>query len=94
MEGGFQKSLQLFVVNGNCVFEDDVCVDLSGVLDRKPNYANFPFLKLLASLCVDRLEVVDEVPYYATGLLSEFCVRARCPRVLVPIGGAAVKVHG
>ena len=32
MEGGFQKSLQLFVVNGYYVFEDDVCVDLSGVL--------------------------------------------------------------
>ena len=28
MEGGSQRSLQLFVVNGYCVFEDDVCVDL------------------------------------------------------------------
>ena len=43
MEGGFQKSLQLFVVNGYCVFEDDVCVDLLGGLDGRPNYANITF---------------------------------------------------
>ena len=44
MEGGFQKSLQLFVVNGYCVFEDDICVDLPDALDRKLNYANSPLL--------------------------------------------------
>ena len=48
MEGGCQKSLQLFFINGYCVFKDDVCVDLSGALDGKPNYANIPFSKLLA----------------------------------------------
>ena len=40
MEGGFQKSLQLFIITGYCVFEDDVCVDLSSVLDRKPKCGN------------------------------------------------------
>ena len=40
MEGGFQKSLQLFIITGYCVFGDDVCVDLSGVLNRKPNCGN------------------------------------------------------
>ena len=43
MEGGFEKSLHLFVFNGYCVFEDDVCVDLSSVLDGRPNYANITF---------------------------------------------------
>ena len=43
MEGGFQRSLQLFVVNGYCVFEDDVCVDPSSVLDERPNYSNITF---------------------------------------------------
>ena len=46
MEGGFQKSLQLFVVKGYCVFEDYIYVDLSGVLNGKPNYANVPFSSL------------------------------------------------
>ena len=41
--GDFQKSLQLFVAYEYCVFEDDVCVDASGVLDGRPNYANFTF---------------------------------------------------
>ena len=70
MEGGFQKSLQLFIVNGYCVFEDDVYVDISIVLDGKPNYTNFPFPKLFARPCVDRPEVVDKVPDYATTLIS------------------------
>ena len=47
MEGGFQRSLQLFVVNGYCVFEDDVCVDLSGALDKRPNYANHHLFRAL-----------------------------------------------
>ena len=46
MEGGFLKSLQLFVANGYCVFEDNICVDLAGVLDGKLNYANVPLSKL------------------------------------------------
>ena len=53
MEGDFQKSLQLFFTNGYCVFEDNVCVDLSSVLDGKPNYANVPFSKLFVWPCVD-----------------------------------------
>ena len=53
MEGGFQKSPQLFVTNGCCVFEDNVCVDLSGVLDGKPNYANVPFTELFIRPCID-----------------------------------------
>ena len=42
MEGGFQKSPQLFVANGCCVFEDNFYVNLSSVLDGKPNYAKVP----------------------------------------------------
>ena len=42
MEGGFQKSLQLFVANGYYEFEDDIRVDLLDVLDGKPDYANSP----------------------------------------------------
>ena len=35
------------------MFEDDVCVNLSGVLDGKPNYAKVPFLELIIGPCVD-----------------------------------------
>ena len=48
MEGGFQKSLQLFVANGYCVFEDDIDVDLPYVLDRKHDYANSPIPEFFA----------------------------------------------
>ena len=82
MEGGFRKSLQLSVASGYCVFEDDICVDLSGVLDERPNYANIPFSELLARPCVDRLEVLDGGPDYATAFLTEFFSRARCPPCL------------
>ena len=92
MEGGFQKSLQLFVVNGYHVFEEDVSVDLSGVLDSRPNYANVTFSMLFAGPCVDRLEVMDKGPGYATALLSEFCAGARCPPMSAPSRGATVKV--
>ena len=30
------------------MFEDDLCVDLSGVQDGKPDYANVPFSELFA----------------------------------------------
>ena len=76
------------------MFEDDVCVDLSGVLDGKPNYANVPFSELFARPCIDRPEVMDEGPNYATTLLLELCARARCPLVLTPFGVAAIKVQG
>ena len=35
MEGGFQRFVHLFFVNGYCVIEDYICVDLSGVLDGR-----------------------------------------------------------
>ena len=69
MEGDFQKSVQLFVANGYCVFENDVCVDLSGVLYGKPNYANVPFSKFFVGPCLDWPEVMDEGPNYAIALL-------------------------
>ena len=94
MEGGFQKSLQLFVSNGYCVFEDNICVDRSSVLDGKPNYANVPLSELFVRPCVDRSEVLDGGLDYATALLSEFFARARCPRVLVPYRVSSVKVYG
>ena len=45
--GDFDKSLQLFVTYGYCVFEDDVCVDLSGILDRRSKYVNITFFRAL-----------------------------------------------
>ena len=75
------------------MFEDDVCVDLSGVLIGKPNYANIRFSKLFLGPCVDRHEVIEEGPDYGTALLSEFCIRARCPLVLAFSRGATVKVY-
>ena len=89
MEGGFHKSLQLFVANGYYLFEDDVCVDLDG----KTNHANVPFSKLFVGPFIDRSKVMDEGPDYAISLLSEFYARARCPPMLVPSGGAAVQVY-
>ena len=79
MEGGFQKSLQLFVAYGYCVFEHDICVDLPDVLNGKPDYANAPLLEFLAGACVDRPEVLDGKPCYANSPLPEFFARARCP---------------
>ena len=35
------------------MFEEDICVDLSGVLDGKLNYANVPLSKLFSRPCVD-----------------------------------------
>ena len=61
MEGDFQRSLQLFIINGYCVFEDDVCVHPSSVLDGRPNYTNITFLGLFARPCVDWPEVIDKV---------------------------------
>ena len=43
--------------------------------------------------CVDRSEVMDEGPNYATALLSKFCARARCPPVLTPSGVATIDVQ-
>ena len=103
MKGGFQKFLQLFVVNGYCVFEDNVCVDLSGARDGKPNYANVPSSELLEGPCVDWPKVMNEVSDYSIALLSESYAMARCPPpppppppppVLEPFGGVAVKVYG
>ena len=51
------------------MFEDDVCVDLSSVLDGKPNYANVPFSELFVGPCVDRPEVMAKGPDHVTALL-------------------------
>ena len=75
------------------MFEDDVCVNLSGVLDGKSNYVNIPFLGLFARPCGDRPEVMDEGPNFATALLLELCAGARCPHVLAHSEGAMVKAH-
>ena len=76
------------------MFEDGVCVDLSGVLDGRPNYANITFAGLFARPCIDRREVMDKGPDYAAGLPLESYVGARSPPVLAPFGGATVKVYG
>ena len=78
MGGDILKSLQLFAANGYCVFENNVCVNLSGVLDGRPNYAEITFSGLFVGPCIYRLEVMDEVPDYATALLSEFYARVKC----------------
>ena len=93
MEGGFQKYPQLFVVNGYCVFEDDICVDLSGVLDGRLNYANITFSGLFVGPRVDWPEVIDNGPDYAIGLLSGL-MGLGAPPMLAPSGGAEVKVYG
>ena len=77
--GRLRSSLQLFVVSGYCVFEDDACVDLLGVLDGKPSYANITFSGFFVGPCVDRPKVIDKGPAYAAGLLSGFHAGARCP---------------
>ena len=59
------------------MFEDDIYVDPSGVLDGRPNYADITFSELFAGPCVDRSEVLDEGPDYATTLLSKFYAGAR-----------------
>ena len=64
------------------MFEADVCVNLSGVLDGKPNYANVPLSELFSWPCIAWPEIMNKGPSYATALLSEFCARARCPPVL------------
>ena len=48
MEVGFQKSLELFVANGYCVFENDICINLLDVLGGKPNYANSLLSRFIA----------------------------------------------
>ena len=48
MEVSFQKSLQLFVANGYCVFENDICVDLPYVLSGIPDCANSPLPRFFA----------------------------------------------
>ena len=94
MEGGFQKSLQLFVAYEYCVFEHDIYVDQPNVLDEKPDCANAPLSEFVARACVDRPEVLNGKPSYANSPILEFFARARCPSVLAPFGVATVKVYG
>ena len=67
------------------MFEDNVCVDLSGILDGKHNYAKLPFSKLFVGPCVDRLEVMVEGLDHVTALLSEFYASASCPLCWCPL---------
>ena len=48
MEGDFQKSLQLFVANGYCMFKIDICVNLPDVVGGKPDCANSPLPRFFA----------------------------------------------
>ena len=93
MGGDFQKPLQLFAAYAYCVFENGVCVGPSGVLDGRPNYDNIAFSELFVRHCVDRLEVIDEGPDYATALLSKFCAGDRCPPTLAPSRVADAEVQ-
>ena len=79
MKGGFSSSLWLFVVNGYCVFEDDVCAGPSGVLDERLNNANISFSGFFVGPCTSWPEVIDKGPDYAAGLLLRFYAGARCP---------------
>ena len=74
------------------MFEDDVCVDLSCVLNERPNYANTTFSGLFTGPCADRPKVIDKGLDYAAGLCLGFYVGAGCPHVLAPSRGVAVKV--
>ena len=54
------------------MFEDDICVDLSSILDGKPNYANVPLSELFASVGLP--EVLDGglimlLPFFRSSLL-------------------------
>ena len=56
------------------MFEDDICVNLSSVLDGKPNYANVPLSELFARPCVSLPEVLDGglimlLPFFRSSLL-------------------------
>ena len=74
------------------MFEDNVCIDPSGVPGGRPNYANITFLELFIGPCVDRPEFMDKGSDYATALFLEFYVGARCPPMLAPSNIAATEV--
>ena len=76
------------------MFEDDVCVDPSGVLDRRPNYANITFSGPFAGPCADQPEVIDKGPDYAAAFFWGFMLGLGAPLVLAPFRGAVVKVYG
>ena len=69
------------------MFEDDVCVGPSGVLDERPKYANITFSGFFVGPCTGRPKVIEKGPDYTDGLLLGFC-----PPMLAPFGRAAVKV--
>ena len=84
MGGDFQKPLLLLVAYGYCVFEDVVYVDPSDTPDGRPTYANITFSELFVGPCVDRLEVMDEGPDYATAHFF----RVMCWGYVPPYSGA------
>ena len=96
MEVGFQKSLRLFVTNGYCVFENDICVDLPDVLGGELDRANSPFSRFFArarcpSVLIPFGIVAVEVANFP---IPGFFAKARCPPVLAPSGVTAVEVYG
>ena len=95
MEGGFQKSLQLFIAYGYCVSERNICVDLPDVLDGKPDYVNASLSEFFVMAYVGRSDVLDGKPNCANSPLPKFFARARCPHpILAPSRAATVKVYG
>ena len=48
------------------MFEDDVCANPLDASYGRPTYANISSSEVFVGPCVDRLEVVDEGPDYAT----------------------------
>ena len=96
MEVCFQKSLLLFVADGYCVFENNICVDLLDVLGREIDCANSPLLGFSAKArcpLVLAPSIIAAVKV-ANSLLSGFFTRARYPLVLAPSGAIVVEVYG
>ena len=89
----FRGLYNYFFINGYCVFEDDVYVDLSDVLDERPNYADITFSGLFAGPCADRPEVISHM-IMRLAFFQGPMLGPGAPPVLVPFGGAVVKVYG
>ena len=76
--GDFQKPMQSLIAYGYCVFEDDLCVDLSGASYGRPTFANITFSELFVGPCVDSSEVMDEGPDYAATPFFQSFVLGLC----------------
>ena len=92
--GDFQKPLQLLVAYGYCMFEDVIYVDPSDAPDGRPTYAIVTFLELFVGPCVDRPEVMNEGPDYATApFFHSYVLGLRAPSVLAPSEVATTEVR-